>query len=354
MGMSLPLEESLRRLAVGRSWTGYNFGRSRWRRKWKMDLKNRPLCPFPKLAAALMLSLLAHPTRGFQQSAPAALRQYHIEVTLPLGLSATHMTERDFSVVQGGKSIPIRLRRFKNRSDVLRYGLPPHLLVAFLHAKRPDDRLLLRMLRSPLMSGWLVSVQRVDGTFTSYCATAACIELSLAKANGSDPTSDSMNKAFQIALDWLNIFAGRRVLITMPPHSSREEQMLSVEERILGLAYIVDGGLVKLAESLGSYPGPSVPKYAHYDQYDMQCRAHEKTLANAIRNAVADDRKYYDLQVDLRKSQDALEEGANLVIHGAAGSTVCADLYSIQPGTVDGEPVSLRHPESSNLAVSEK
>lgn len=338
------------------------------RRKERQPFPDRPTAVGCSLLAAVMLSLLAYPARALPQAAQATPQQYHIEVTVVLGFGAD-MTERDFRVLQGGRSIPIRLRKFVSRRDTEKWGFPPHLLVVFRGGKRPHDAALVAILRKPLRSGWVVSVQRTDGRFTEYCENASCLELAVAAQRGPPLSNEAMTQAVQAASEQLNLFAGRRVLISAHVQNFEGRRWLAAEEKMLGLTYLVDGGLVKresgnggLADSPGPgiapiEPGPALPTdvtYEHVDGYDQQCGAHERSLAHAVMNAVRDDRKYYDLEVPLLTSHDGLASGVNLVLLRAGGSPACSALYTAKPGIIDGKPVSLRRPESASLTVSEK
>ena len=129
---------------------------------------------------------------------PANSQTYYIELTArrecKTGDCPLHISDKSFSVSQNGREYPVRVSQPLNTSGAATSTFPTHLLVVFSPgALRSKDSNLVKRLNKVLSQGWLVSVNRSDGSFTPYSTAAT---LAVAMATPDAPLSAEQAQVF--------------------------------------------------------------------------------------------------------------------------------------------------------------
>jgi hypothetical protein len=232
----------------------------------------------------------------------------HIEVierSEPVRLSRHNVT-----VSVAGKSFNFAVSAGKPQ-------IPTHLLVILEKGPKntaPYSEAIASVSRA-LRSGWLVSMVRPDGYETPYVSS----EAALAGALGSDTPA---RFDYAAAFNELASFGGRRVLILEQPTSAIDPAMRAAI-RLIPEVYRVDGGSLTWNDPLGQDDyddgfcngltaragcGPSAPasfeapSFSHVKQRTANGVMHEVEIGAAVKDALSDAHRYYDIDVKVPAS----------------------------------------------------
>jgi hypothetical protein len=314
------------------------------------------------LASALVWPCVDATAQGRPDARRA--REFHIEVnTLPgcfFAGCAQAVSSRNVAVTVAGKRVRSRVSQPPGGASKGSKGGLVHLLVAFAPgAGRPDDAELLTGLRQVLATGWLVSVSRSDGAFTPYAhETELRRDLLAGAAQKTDIGLDSIGSA----IEKLRTQAGYRVLLVDLGGKSDERFVRWLNSVTQGLSpvYVSDGGKADMPYASSGEDADSVGGNAAADTAPKKERAfsdgvfHELKLASAISDAFADSRYEYDVRFRAAAGDDAqvkltfLDPGTHLPYE------LHTELYTLEPGTVDGRPEKVRRDATRRLRTVEK
>ncbi|HWE84470.1 MAG TPA: hypothetical protein VG267_05970 [Terracidiphilus sp.] len=318
-----------------------------------------------RIALALLVVWPAAGTRVQAQPRPVARQgqEYHIEVnTLPgcffFGCTQP-VSAANIRVTAGGVRVPAQVAQPAGSGSTASAAVPVHVLVVFAPGtERPADAELLAKLKRVLAVGWMVSVCRIDGTFTAY-AHEAQLRLDLAQ-RADAAKADAGLDAVGSAIDGLRAQAGYRVLVADLGGKADDKfvrWLASAADR-LSPVYVSDGGKAQMPGSESSGPGSSMLGSAT----DARERAytdgvfHEFTLAEALRDALADRRYEYDVRfrAPAAAAADApirltfLDPGTHLPYE------LRTDLYTVETREAGGKAEKVRSDASSRLRTVEK
>jgi hypothetical protein len=318
-----------------------------------------------RIALAALVVWPAADARTQAQPRPGARpgQEYHIEVNTLPGCFFAGCTQpvsvANIRVTAGGVRVPAQVAQLAGSGLVGRAPVEVHLLVVIAPGTvRPADAELLAKLKRVLAAGWMVSVCRADGTFTAYAHEA---ELRRDLAQRADtPKADAGLDAIGGAIDGLRAQAGYRVLVSDLGGRSDDKfvrWLASAADR-LSPVYVNDGGKAQLPGSASGGPGSSMFGSAA----DTKERAytdgvfHELTLAEALRDALADRRYEYDVR--FRAPAVAAADGPIRLMFLDPGTHLPyefrTDLYTVETREVDGKPEKVRADASSRLRTVEK
>jgi hypothetical protein len=303
------------------------------------------------------------------RSTPAARsgQEYHIEVnTLPgcffYGCEQP-VRAGNIRVTAGGVRVRVRVAQPPGRARKAPAAVPVHLLVAFAPGTaRPSDAELLAKLRRVLAAGWLVSVCRADGTFTSY-ARAAELRRALAE-HGDAPKEDAGLDAIESAIVGLRAEPGYRVvLVDMGGHpNDKFVRWLASATDKLSPVYVNDGGKPQMPYSPSSQGGNGGSASAFAGAAEKKERTymdgvfHEMELNEAFRHALEDARFDYDVEfrVPAAAAADApvkltfLDPGTHLPYE------LRTDLYTVERRQAGGRTARQRADATERLKTVEK
>lgn len=301
-----------------------------------------------------------------QPPAPAA-QEYHIEVnTLPgcfFSGCAQAVSGANVRVTAGNARVAVRVAQPPGSGESASAAVPVHLLVAFAPGtERPADAELLAKLKPVLAAGWLVSVCRADGSFTAYGGEA---ELRSELAQHADAAKgDAGLDEVSGAIEELRAQPGYRVLLADMDGSSNDKfvRWLANTADRLSPIYVNDGGkaeMPSLPSSSGEYGGGSDLLGGRKNQKERAYTDgvfHELTLAEAVRDVLADRRYEYDLRfhapagaaADMPVKLTFLDPGTHLPYE------IRTDLYTVETREVEGKPAKVRADATVRLKTVEK
>jgi hypothetical protein len=292
-------------------------------------------------------------------------RVYHIELSTLRdclhGDCLSRFTERNFAVSQNGLQYPVRVTSPSRANAAGAAGLPTHLLVVLPSgARRLNDADLVKSLNRVFSEGWLVSVNRPDGSFTPY-STADALSAALAAAPAAPLTASQVDQAAKSEIETLGSFPGRRLLLldVTGPRDKPALQWTSLARKTRAQAYIVDGGVVekKYVEVFeGTLQHPDLAE-GYYK--DVKMRAydgvfHEVKLAAAVKDALADASYDYDLQFEIPESQSGPASPITLTLVKAQGLLPYqqnVEFYTVAEQAANGGSITVRTTPPQKLQV---
>jgi hypothetical protein len=317
--------------------------------------------------AALLAGVLACPcaqVHAQEKPMPQArvTQEYHIEVnTLPgcfFSGCTRPVSAANIRVMAGRVRVPVRVAQ-PSGSGMGSAAVPVHLLVAFAPGiERTDDADLLAKLKPVLAAGWLVSVCRIDGSFTPY-AHEAELRSELAGA-GDTPRSDAGLDAIEGAIAELRAQPGYRVLLADLGGNSDDKfvRWLANTADRLSPIYVNDGGKAELPSMPSSTGGSDLfgRRANQKERAYTDGVFHELTLAEALRDALADLRYEYDVRfrapagaaADAPVKLTFLDPGTHLPFE------IRTDLYTVETRDVDGKGNEVRADATGRLKTVEK
>lgn len=306
-------------------------------------------------AVALLALLAMNPMRGATQAAlrsaasgvdsveanADAASVYHIELSMLtscIKFGCEHpLSEKNAILSEGGHTLPVRVERLGKSKSGNAASIPMHILIAFAPgAPRRPDAELEKSLGRLFSSGWLVSVQRADGTFTPYSdphGLAGELETPPIAAGGAGSEMSTIQKA----IDDLSGRAGLRILLVETARGKNRAGPAWVGKAAsrLDFVYAVDGGKVlTFPDCEGTPGGTGFPNLAGELcngtalKRVRSCRdgvAHELTWSKAIKHLVADRKYVYDVEFKLPESADVVGRPLTLTLR---------DPYSYGPDPV--------------------
>jgi len=291
---------------------------------------------------------------------------YHIELSTLRdclhGHCPSRFTDRNFAVSQNGHQYPVRVSLPFKANSADASGFPTNLLVVFPSGtQRPKDADLVRSLNRVLSEGWLVSVNRPDGSYTPY-ATADSLAAALAAAPAAPLTASQTDQASQSEIETLESFPGRRLLLLVVdiPRGKPAPLCWSLAMKIHAQAYIVDGGMIKMVyynESWGTGKanaprgGDYLPKKVRYYNNGV---FHEVTFSAAMKDMLKDARYDYDLQFAIPDSQSDTASPITLTLLKTKGLLPYgqkAKLYTVAERAADGRTIATRTTPPQKLIV---
>ncbi|MGP8175312.1 MAG: hypothetical protein ACLP7O_12295 [Terracidiphilus sp.] len=292
------------------------------------------------------------------QSMPAKAQVYHIEVNTEENcLSAhcpQHLSASNFAVSQNGRQFPVRVSQPFKTSSAPASRFPTHLLVVFPPgAPRPKDARVVKSLNRVFSQGWLVSVNRSDGSFTPF-STTAMLAAELAAAPAAPLTARQQDLAAQSEIETLDKIPGRRLLLLDVGEAQRDpsQPWNSLVTKTDAQVYIVDGGKQVMvyydqswdAATRGPSPrgGDFVPKNVRFYIGGI---FHEVKFSAAIKDVLADARYDYDLRFAIPDSQSDPAGPITLKLQNDKNflpSEVKAVLYTVAKPSVNGRIITAR------------
>jgi len=286
-----------------------------------------------------------------------ALHTYYIELnTLPaclLGSCPNRLTDRDVKLVANGHDFPVSVSQTDLASNGSGTDVPTHLLVVIPPgSKYPSNGALGRALAKALAHGWLVSVTRIDGSYTPYSSGGPF------ESNRPSPTStplelDASRRAIHDAIVDLAQFAGeRRLLIDGGDKAgSRGFQWESDAPSSIRPVYLVDGGVVKQVakeEIESTYRNPGMWDFQNVRQRNLSDQlSHEVSLKKAVKDMLLDSRYDYQFQCAIPESEVSSDGTFSLEIDARTNpkllpGTVTAEIYEVSVQEVNGRTVLSR------------
>jgi hypothetical protein len=329
-------------------------------------------CAGTRTQAIVVFSLLTLLTPSLpvqsQQPQSANPAEYHIEaVVLAQWKPGTrHLSDKAFTVEQDGREYPTRVSQPLPRSPANALDYPTHMMLIFPPDEpRPNYAAVVNSLRKTLSQGWLVSVTRSDGKFTPYCDSVAALSSALAASSTTALSTQQAIWMGQDALIELENFPGRRVLLfSGKMDASTGELPLAYfgdepkDRYLIPQVYFLDGGEFK--------PTPFYPRdmttpheirwmsstFASGSRTDadgtMQRAyhlgtAHEKSLSQAVTDALRDAHNYYDLEFAVPVAQPPSTGPMTLTLHRRTETHLSAQLYTVSSRKVDSTTIETRH-----------
>lgn len=290
---------------------------------------------------------------------------YHIELDAErecqFGDCPLHISDKDLSVSQNGRQYPVRVSQPLNANQRAASSFPTHLLVIFSPgASRFKDSKLVKRLSKVLSHGWLVSVNRSDGSFTPY-SNAATLADAMAATSGVPLSAEQADRAARQAVATLEQFPGRRILVvdSVGAHSMTVPEPFGLDAKDFAKQYIVDGGeggTEYRDESWGGFTrGPSPvggSLYTKRVRVVERAVAHEVKLSGAVKDALKDERYSFDLSFEIPASQ--ADPGSSITLTLPSGSGLYpehSDLYTVTEQIEDGKTVAIRTTPPQKLIV---
>ena len=268
-----------------------------------------------------------------------------------------------FTVSQNGRQYPVHVSKplQANQAPVLEF--PTHLLVVISPGvPRPKDAHLVENLKKVLAQGWLVSVNRSDGSFTPY-STGNSLAFALSASNSEPMTAAQAKLAAQTAYETLERFPGHRLLLidAAGKHGIPAPDSLELDAKTHMKTYIADGGDLKMVyrdQSWGGYTrGPSpagcdyVSKRVRFVEEGV---LHEVKLASAIKDVLRDARYNFDLSFEIPVSQVDPAKSITVTMPNASGLIIeNSELYTVAEQIVNGRTIVSRTTPPQKLIIKE-
>lgn len=283
-------------------------------------------------------------------------RVYHIELDpqqdCSQGECSFQFTDTNLTISYNGRQYPVRVSQPIKTDSAPFFTLPTHMLVVVPPGiRRPENAALVKTLERVLSHGWLVSVNRSDGSFTPYSANAPALAAALAATAAAPLPAAQKDKATQAAIDSLEKFPGRRVLLldVLRAHGTTSIEWVTPFANAGVAVYFVDGGKQVRAyyDSVwgNGMPSPQngdffLTKMARFAQDGV---FHEVKLATAVNDALKDARYYYDLKFAIPQPQS--NSASPIILKAGDGTGLFfthAELYTVARQTVHGKSVAIR------------
>ena len=251
------------------------------------------------------------------------------------------ISSKDVKVTQAAKQLPFRLSKGGHKQDL---WFPPHLLVLYEHEPTADQiSALAGSLLGVTRLGWQVSIASPQGTILPYGANPSTAKV----ATNAAGTGNYKGINFSVpALESLETFAGRRVLLVCTAGALRREELTGLVSRFEQI-YVMDGG-IRESETHTFYPVDSQGFDLSVDPVETARTVtvhnynrgvvHEVSVSGALKDLIRDERYYYDLVVQPGTPNGQLGRVITVQIHDPQRWDVFdAELYTTPSGLVRGE-----------------
>jgi hypothetical protein len=265
---------------------------------------------------------------------------------------AASLSSSEFVATVAGAEVPVSLTKGTATA-------PTHLLLILQsgHGKPQLPKDVLHELEPEMKRGWKVSVVLADGSETPYASTQS--QLIAAVGHGTDAGYNG-----QVALEELAAFAGRRVLIVVQPDQAFNPVMLAQARSLIPEIYRVDGGLLKSGTTItvssaagcagfggnidcAPTPAAALPSTASKPVVVEDSRdygsgrtpngvLHEVDLKAAVKEALRDAGRYYDVVLQMPSSAAAQVPHLEFVSQDKVKGLIVTSPYLFEGGGKDG------------------